>query len=651
MKLTIKQLVAGAMIGVAVSSTISIGAIYYGMGKIAQDGNLVNYAGRQRALSQKLAKAVVTQISAGKDLSKEIANTVTSMDGVVLALKEGSTEAGVPKTDDAEFRAKQQEVEDHWQTMKAAVASVKAGDPASVEAFYAASEKVLKAANDSTYAAAALSEGKVKALKLFQVAVMALTLVGLAILWWAARRFLLSPLDDTTRKIGALSDGQLTVDFSTTLRNELGDLMAGAGHMAKRFNGLIGRMAAGLNNVAATSNDIRAIAHRNQHGATQQSLQAQEIAAATEELSQSIGETAQSTAEAVATAETALNLAESSKEMVGKTAAGMRRAHQNTMELASAVENLHSHTDEIGGVVTTIKEIADLTNLLALNASIEAARAGEQGRGFAVVADEVRNLASRTLEATTRIAAQIEAVQAESARTAGTMRAATREVDEASGFIQGVEQALDGIVEAIKRAEGQISLVSNAMQEQAAASEQIASTIAHSASIAQETETGSNHIMERMKELVHAMEDIRAASSSFKIGGLEMLELAKSDHKAFVSNIRAHVHGVSAVGAAALPDHHNCRFGKWYDAAGADLCGHTRSYRLIDAPHAKLHALSREAAMLMDSGRKEEAERVLSEIEKLSEEVIGHLSSIQHECDYHHETMPALRVGAMVAAA
>ncbi len=137
----------------------------------------------------------------------------------------------------------------------------------------------------------------------------------------------------------------------------------------------------------------------------------------------------------------------------------IKKVHDTNLELSGAVGSLSNKVVEIGDIATVIKDIADQTNLLALNAAIEAARAGEQGRGFAVVADEVRKLAERTIKATAEITEKINAVQAETKTTTVSMEKASEEVTSATQQISEVGDNLGLIVAAINEAHAQINKI------------------------------------------------------------------------------------------------------------------------------------------------------------------------------------------------
>ncbi len=162
--------------------------------------------------------------------------------------------------------------------------------------------------------------------------------------------------------------------------------------------------------------------------------------------------------------------------------------YQSTSQLSEVVKRLNQRAEEIGEIVTVIKDIADQTNLLALNAAIEAARAGEQGRGFAVVADEVRKLAERTIKATDEISEKIRNIQNESQQTSKSMEVSLKNVTRANDFIKELGNSLLHIVDSVNRVKDQITQIATAVDEQSAASEEVAKNIEKTSEIAKEME-------------------------------------------------------------------------------------------------------------------------------------------------------------------
>ena len=190
------------------------------------------------------------------------------------------------------------------------------------------------------------------------------------------------------------------------------------------------------------------------------------------------------------------------------------------MQIESAsqeIGDLAERTRQIGGIANVIKEIADQTNLLALNAAIEAARAGEQGRGFAVVADEVRKLAERTTQATNEIANTIQAVQADTAHVVASMQAVAPQVARGVEMAEGAAQSLREISEGTQVTLGKIRDVAHATAEQTSASNSIAANVERIASMLEQADKSVRGASDSAASLSKMALDINATVSKFRV--------------------------------------------------------------------------------------------------------------------------------------
>jgi len=206
-------------------------------------------------------------------------------------------------------------------------------------------------------------------------------------------------------------------------------------------------------------------------------MQAGTIATASEEMSATSGDIARNCLYAAESAQKATDQTHSGSELVQGSARLMENIAQRVNATSQTVEGLGKRSDQIGAIVNTIQDIADQTNLLALNAAIEAARAGEQGRGFAVVADEVRALAERTTKATKEIASMIKSIQSETQSAVESMVEGVQEVQRGTAETSRSGEALEDILTKINELTMQISQVATAAEEQTATTHEITNNI------------------------------------------------------------------------------------------------------------------------------------------------------------------------------
>lgn len=234
----------------------------------------------------------------------------------------------------------------------------------------------------------------------------------------------------------------------------------------------LGELARATDKMAAS---LRDVITEVSISTTEVSSAATEIAASAEEMSASVGEVARQCAQASDNAQTAGKTASEGGEVVRQTVSGMQEIDSAVQASAQAVSSLGERGQQIGKVIAVINDIADQTNLLALNAAIEAARAGEHGRGFAVVADEVRKLAERTTKATEEVAHSIKAIQQETKLAVDRMSSGTEQVKQGVQLANQAGENLEQIVQGSSNVAGMIQNISAAAEEAGAATTQSAS--------------------------------------------------------------------------------------------------------------------------------------------------------------------------------
>jgi len=267
----------------------------------------------------------------------------------------------------------------------------------------------------------------------------------------------------------------------------------------------------------------------------------------------------------------AASISGNNRSAVVQIANDLEALSRDTERTSQNVLNLKQRAGQIGGIVQLIKEVAEQTNLLALNAAIEAARAGEQGRGFAVVADEVRKLAERTANATNEISSLVNVIQQETEDTSGQM---TQWAQKSNAFSQ------------------EVGLVMGSMAQ--------------------------------MMDLSNQMEGAISASAL-----RSFVEVAKIDHILFKFEIYKVLMGLSDRTPESFAVHTDCRLGKWYfSGEGKDCFSRLDGYREMDAPHKAVHDNGRAAMEAMNSGNAEQALALLAQTESASMEVLKSLDRI-----------------------
>ncbi len=460
-------------------------------------------------------------------------------------------------------------------------------------------------------------------------------IVGLAIIVITAYKITHKPFEDLMLRLEEIAAGDLSVSIGYSNKKDvIARIAKSINKMSQFFSIMLNNMLISVNNVVSAVDVLRLKAERSAEGAKNQSSQIVQVATAVEEMSQTITDISRNASVASDTSSEAMGIADKGKQVADGAVETVNRVYNSTIELATMVEKLNMRVSEIGGIVVVIKDIADQTNLLALNAAIEAARAGEQGMGFAVVANEVKKLAERTIKATAEIADKIGAVQAESSQTAKSMEDASDEVSKATEYIKQVCDSLNQIVGSVQKVRDQIIQIATAVDEQSVASEEVAKNTELTAFIAKEIEQISDDVMSEVNGLTMTAEALRNSSAGFKTKNSELmiLEIAKTDHRIFLGKVASCLKGGTRLDPSQLPDHHSCRFGKWYEGKGKEVCGHLNGFKNIDMPHERIHALAKGAVSACNSGDRDKAQQTYREMEDLSGQIVSLLDGIKNEC-------------------
>ncbi|MDR3430199.1 methyl-accepting chemotaxis protein [Silvimonas sp.] len=313
-----------------------------------------------------------------------------------------------------------------------------------------------------------------------------------------------------------IAAGDLTVQVRTDGDNE-NSLLAGIQRMAVSLRALIQQIHENAGEVGRLTSEVAGAADKVAFGSDSQNDATRSMAAAIEQMSTSIVVVADNAGEASRLSAEAGSQAERGNEIIGGTSHKINQISGIVADSATSIGALGEQTDSIASIMQMIREVAEQTNLLALNAAIEAARAGEQGRGFAVVADEVRKLAERTSGATAEISGKIDSIRDASKEATVRMASVVKEV------AQGVQMAgeASAAIASIRTDSGKVVVsanqISEALREQSAASHAIASHVEDIANMTEQNTDNARRAADAARRLDQLTQSLRDAVDRFKV--------------------------------------------------------------------------------------------------------------------------------------
>ena len=352
---------------------------------------------------------------------------------------------------------------------------------------------------------------KVAAVRL-RVLLGGLVLTGITglLVYLSTKRWVSDPMQSVIARMDRISAGDLTVQVEYRSGDEVGRLLKATSDMSSHLRTAITEIRNAADKLESNSEGLAQSSGRVAAGSQSQSQAAEAMAAGVEEMTGSIQQVAEHSVLAGEMSSAAGRTSIQGAIVIENAARGMALIADSVKQASATVQDLGQKSEAISTIVNTIKEIADQTNLLALNAAIEAARAGEQGRGFAVVADEVRKLAERTTNSTQEISGMIGSIQSGTREAVNCMELGVEQVEEGVNLAHEAGRSIACIKSEANQVASAVEGIVNALREQTSVSAHITDNASH---IAAQSE--SNHALARntaaaaaqLQSLAHSLKE------------------------------------------------------------------------------------------------------------------------------------------------
>ncbi|MEH6575477.1 MAG: methyl-accepting chemotaxis protein [Amphritea sp.] len=352
------------------------------------------------------------------------------------------------------------------------------------------------------------------------VGMISLTLIELVlglILGYIVTISVTRPIKSAVSVANRMAEGDFSLDVKSDSKDETGQLLNAMGNMSRRLRKMITEVLGSSAQINASTAELSSVSEQSNQAIAYQQSNTEMVATAITEMVATVQDMAENTAGAAHATQQAKIEAQNGVEVVQNNQQAMEQLVSKVNLASDKMNQLKEDSNDIGGILGVIREIADQTNLLALNAAIEAARAGEQGRGFAVVADEVRSLAQRTQQSTQEIQALIDRLQQGTTAAVEVMNESCAQVEDNSQRAEKVRESLSAITQAVATINDMNVQIASASEQQLAVAEDVNQNVVNISESGDQILSGSKQNEISSEELAKLSGELQALMGRFKL--------------------------------------------------------------------------------------------------------------------------------------
>ncbi len=318
-------------------------------------------------------------------------------------------------------------------------------------------------------------------------------------------RYALNPIERMALAASQIAAGDLRQEVSATSSDEVGQLGFAFNDMLKSFRALIGNMRDASENIESSTNEILSAATQQSAGASEQAASISQTGATVKEINQTAAQTAEKANSVIDIAQRSEEISVVGQKAVEESIAGIEELRGQVEAIAENIIELSERTQQIGEIITTVNDLAEQSNLLALNASIEAAKAGEQGKGFAVVAVEMRNLAEQSKQATAQVRTILSDIQRATRAAVAVTEEGSRKAETSVELANSSGENIRRLAEVIKESSLAAKQIAALANQQSVGIEQISAAMTNIKHSTSEAVSGT-------KQIERALQDLKSLS-------------------------------------------------------------------------------------------------------------------------------------------